>query len=160
MSEKISLYNILDAQDFIEKMQQEDEIDLSEYSKSLAIQEKNKVNAIIGYLRETELTAESADVESKRLAEISKFYRNRLERIKQSVKYAMEAHGIEKIETELFRISFRKSESVEVDDVEKLEERFVVIKKQADKKAIKEAVKSGETLDGVRIVVNNNLQIK
>lgn len=158
MSEKVSLYNILDAKDFIEKMDSED--DLEEYSKSLAVQEKNKVNAIVGFLRETELTAESAEIESKRLAEIAKFYKNRTERIKQSVKWAMEAHGIEKIETDMFRVSFRRSESIEVDDVEKLPEQFVVIKKSADKKAIKEAINSGETLEGARIVVNKNLQIK
>lgn len=158
MSEKVSLYNILDAKDFIEKMDSEES--LEEYSKSLAVQEKNKVNAIVGFLRETELTAESAEVEAKRLAEIAKFYKNRSERIKQSVQWAMEAHGVEKIETDMFRLSFRRSEVIEVDDVEKLPEQFVVIKKSADKKAIKEAMKGGETLEGARIVVKNNLQIK
>lgn len=157
---RVSLYNILDAKDFIERIKAEDDAELEEYSKSIAIQEANKVNAIAGFLRETELTAENAEIESKRLSEIAKFYTHRAERIRQSMKYAMEAHGIEKIETDKFRVSFRKSESVEVDDVEQLPEQFVVIKKSADKKAIKEALKSGDTLKGVRVVVKNNLLIK
>lgn len=158
--QKVSLYNILEAEDFVERMKQEDDTELEEYSKTLAIQEKNKVNAIVGFLRETELTAESAEIESKRLGEIAKFYKNRAERVKKSVAWAMESHSVEKIETDMFRLSFRKSESVVVDDVEKLEEKYIVVKKQADKTAIKKAIKGGETPTGTRLIVSNNLQIK
>lgn len=158
--QKVSLYNILEAEDFVERMKQEDDTELEEYSKTLAIQEKNKVNAIVGFLRETELTAESAEVESKRLGEIAKYYKNRAERVKQSVKWAMESHGIEKIETDMFRLSFRKSESVEVDDVEKLQDEYVVVKRSADKTAIKKAIKDGKNVEGARVIANNNLQIK
>ena len=113
MNEKsISLYDIEEAKEFVERMKKEDETDLEEYSNSLDVQEKKKVNAIVGFLRETELTAESAEVEAKRLMEISKFYKNREERIKKSVSWAMQSHGIEKIETDRFRLSFRKSKSV------------------------------------------------
>lgn len=158
--EKVSLYNILEAEDFIEKMKDENEMGLEEYSQALAIQEKNKVNAIVGFLRETEITAEMAEVESKRLAELSKFYKNRTERIKQSVKWAMEAHGIEKIETDLFRLSFRKSESVQVEDVEMLPEELVKTTKSANKIAIKKAIKEGQAIEGVKIIETRNLQIK
>lgn len=156
---KVSLYNILDAKDFISRIDEEN-LDIQEYSKSIAIQEKNKVNAIGGFLQETELVAENAKKESQRLAEIARYYENRVKRIKQSVQYAMEAHGIEKIETEMFRISFRKSESVEVDNAEVLPEEYLVVKKSVNKKAIKEALKNGETVEGARIVANNNLIIK
>lgn len=160
--EKVSLYDIIEAKDFIEKIDSDEEStgELEEYSKSLAIQEKNKVNAIVGFLRETELTAESAAIEAKRLSEIASYYKNRSERIKQSVAWAMQSHGIEKIETNMFRLSFRKSESVEISDVESLPIDYVVIKKQADKKKIKEALKNGAVIDGVRIEEKNNLQIK
>lgn len=158
--QKVSLYNILEAEEFIDRMKNEDDTDLEGYSKTLAIQEKNKVNAIVGFLRETELTAESADVEAKRLSEIAKFYKNRAERVKKSVAWAMESHGIEKIETDMFRLSFRKSESVLVDDVEVLPKEYVVLKKSADKTAIKKALKDGVTVEGARIIANNNLQIK
>jgi hypothetical protein len=160
MNERLSLYEIEDAKDFIERMILDDETELEEYSKALAIQEKNKVNAIVGYLREVELTAENAEVESKRLADIAKFYRNREERIKKSVAWAMQSHDIEKIETDMFRLSFRKSESVLVDDVEKLPEEFVVLKKSADKVKIKKALKDGETVEGATLVEAKNLQVK
>lgn len=154
---KVSLYNILDAKDFIARIDEEE--GLEEYSKSLAIQEKNKVNAIVGFLQETELTVENAEKESKRLADIAKFYSNRAKKIKQSVSYAMQAHGIEKIETDFFRLSFRKSESVLVDDVEQLPEEYTVTKKSANKVAIKKALKDGLTVEGAKIIESNNLQI-
>lgn len=158
--QKVSLYNILEAEDFVERMKQEDDTELEEYSKTLAIQEKNKVNAIVGFLRETELTAESAETESKRLAEIAKFYKNRAERVKKSVAWAMESHSVEKIETDMFRLSFRKSESVEINDVERLPFDYVVLKKSADKTKIKEAIKNGLTVQGATLITNKNLTIK
>lgn len=72
----------------------------------------------------------------------------------------MQAHGIEKIETDYFRLSFRKSESVVVDDVEKLSDEYIVTKKSANKVAIKKALKSGQTIEGATIVETNNLQVK
>jgi hypothetical protein len=161
MEEKVSLYNILDAKDFIARMDDEEE-GLEEYSKSIAIQEKNKVNAIVGYLRENELTAEMIEVEIARLSEMAKFYRNRQERIKKSVTFAMKAHDIESIETGLFRLSFRKSESVEIEDALKIPEDYLVTKTTTspDKVKIKKAIKDGEKIGGVIIRESSNLQIK
>jgi len=70
--------------------------------------------------------------------------------------------GIEKIESPLFKISLRRSEAVEVDVVEALPSSFQNIKNvvTADKMAIKEAIKKGQTVFGARIVENFNLQIK
>ena len=58
------------------------------------------------------------------------------------------------------KISFRKSESVEIDNVEELEDRFKRVKVEADKTAIKQAIKSGKEVKGARLVENNNLQIR
>lgn len=160
MEEKVSLYDIHEAKAFLDRFEADEDADLAEMSKAIEIQEKNKVNAIASYFREMEMTSEMAEIEAKRLKEIAERFTKRMERLKEVLKFSMEAHGIEKIETEKFRISFRASESIEVDDVEKLAPQFVVTKKQADKKAIKEAIKGGGTLEGVRVVAKKNLQIK
>lgn len=159
-STKVSLYDIHEAKDFINAMEEVTDEGLQEYSKALQVQENNKVNAIASYFRELEMTVDMAKIESKRLKELADYYERRQDRLKQVLKYSMEAHGIEKIETDKFRISFRKSESIEVDDVNELPEKFVVVKKQADKAAIKKAIKDGETVTGAKVIVNNNLQIK
>lgn len=72
----------------------------------------------------------------------------------------MEEFGIELIEGRTLKISFRKSESVEVDNVDELDEKFKKVKVEADKTAIKQAIKNGEEIKGARLVKNNNLQIR
>lgn len=57
-------------------------------------------------------------------------------------------------------ISYRKSEQVTVDDDAKLDDRFLRIKTEIDKTALKDALKHGESVDGARLEVKNNIQIK
>ena len=72
--------------------------------------------------------------------------------------------GKRKIEEPDIKVSTRKSESVSLDDESLLDKKFVkveVITKQSpDKKAIKEAIKSGEEVKGARLCTNYSLQIK
>lgn len=57
-------------------------------------------------------------------------------------------------------ISYRKSEQVAVDDDAKLDDRFLRIKTEIDKTALKDALKHGENIEGARLEVKNNIQIK
>lgn len=57
-------------------------------------------------------------------------------------------------------ISYRKSEQVTVDDDAKLDDRFLRIKTEIDKTALKDALKHGESIEGARLEVKNNIQIK
>ena len=57
-------------------------------------------------------------------------------------------------------ISYRKSEQVTVDDDAKLDDRFLRIKTEIDKTALKDALKRGESIEGARLEVKNNIQIK
>lgn len=59
-------------------------------------------------------------------------------------------------------ISWQKSESVEVDDIDKLPEQYqrVVTTVEANKKQLKADLKSGIEVAGVRIIEKQNIQIK
>lgn len=57
-------------------------------------------------------------------------------------------------------ISYRKSEQVAVDDNAKLDDRFLRVKTEIDKAALKDALKHGESIEGARLEVKNNIQIK
>lgn len=57
-------------------------------------------------------------------------------------------------------ISYRKSEQVAVDDNAKLDDRFLRVKTEIDKTALKDALKHGESIEGARLEVKNNIQIK
>lgn len=86
-----------------------------------------------------------------------------VEKLKERISQAMELYGISEIETPLLKINFRNSESVEVENFDLLPEEYKVIpeaKPRADKKAIKEAIKSGINVPGAVIQANKNLQIK
>jgi len=109
-----------------------------------------------------EVTIEVIDNQIKRLKELKEKKERLINRTKYFLKNAMVSNGINKIESHLFTLSLRRSESVEVDIVEALPSEFINIKNvvTADKVAIKEAIKRGENITGARIIENFNLQIK
>jgi len=74
----------------------------------------------------------------------------------------MQLYEVEKIETPLIKLSFRNSESVEITNEQQLDAKFIVTKTVStpDKKAIKDAIKSGVFVEGATISYNKNLQIK
>lgn len=67
-----------------------------------------------------------------------------------------------KFETSKVKVSFRKSDSVVVDDIEALPEIYkkVKIETSADKAAIKPLLKNGQTIGGVHLETSLNIQIK
>jgi hypothetical protein len=106
--------------------------------------------------------SDSIEYEIKRLKAMKETKDRSINRLKEALRYAMLVSGIEKIESDLFKISLRRSEAVEVDVLESLPNEFVNVKNviTADKIAIKEAIKRGEYVIGARIVENFSLQIK
>lgn len=60
------------------------------------------------------------------------------------------------------KISYRKSDSVEITNLETLPEEYIKtkIEKNPDKVAIKNAIKDGKEIKGAKIVTNYNIQIK
>ena len=102
------------------------------------------------------------DNEIKRLQQAKKTREKAIECLKANIEMAMNTFEVDKIETPLIKISFRKSESVEVEDVNNLPNEFKVIKlsETADKLKIKDAIKSGILIEGCSIKTNRNLNIK
>ena len=76
----------------------------------------------------------------------------------------VDVDGLHKYKLELphSKISYRKSDSVEVTDLETLPEEYIKtkIEKNPDKVAIKNAIKGGKEIKGAKIVANYNIQIK
>ena len=106
--------------------------------------------------------ADGADAEIKRLKQYKEQNEKVVDRLKNALRESMLISGTDKLESEFFRFSVRRSESVEVDLLEALPANYVTEKttKSADKVAIKEAIKRGENITGARIVENFSLQIK
>jgi hypothetical protein len=116
-----------------------------------------------GYcIREVNYNKEIIEKEIERLQKLNKSCDKTIVKLKDRVEMAMITFEVDKIETPLIKISFRKSESVEVENVNQLPNEYKVIKvtESADKLKIKDAIKAGETIEGCLIKTNSNLQIK
>jgi len=111
-----------------------------------------------------QLTGECSIIDSEidRLDALKKSRTKSIEKLKNNLSVAMQVFGVDKIESPVLKISFRASESVEIDDVDSIPAKFMVTKTTTapDKIAIKTAIKAGELTIGAHIQVNQNLQIK
>jgi len=109
-----------------------------EYKKYIIKEEINRFNQLLKSLEKAENT------------------------MRNNIETAMKLFEVDKIETPLIKISFRKSESVEVEDVNTLPALYKVVKvsESADKLKIKDAIKSGILIEGCSIKTNRNIQIK
>lgn len=115
------------------------------------------------------------DKEIKRLQAEKKARERKCEWLKNRVDYFvksqftdengnLDTEGVNKYKLELphSKISYRKSDSVEVFDIEKLPKEYIKtkIEENPDKVAIKNAIKDGKKIDGAKIITNYNIQIK
>jgi hypothetical protein len=128
----------------------------------LEIELKEKSDNIIKYVQNLEGNINIIDTEIKRLQELKKTEKNKIERMKEYIKYSMDKMGLKKIESPIGKISLRKSESVEIEDIEKIPGEFVTIKQtfNPDKTAIKKAIKEGREIPGAKIIIKENINIK
>lgn len=135
-----------------------------EQVEQLAITEaqlENKGRAYGFVIKKMETDIDVIDAEIKRLTAIKKTRVKTIDRIKETLSNAMQMFGITKLESPTLKISFRKSETVEVDN-ELINSEWCVekITYSPDKAKIKEALKNGEIIVGAEIVEHQNLQIK
>lgn len=169
-----SLYDISnELREVYNKLENGEGIDLEtgeiseEMQNALAISQQNlQTKGIdIGYvIKSFDDQIEMCEREIKRITELKKSMQNKKDWLKDKVKSAMEEFGIVEIDGtpigKPIKLSFRKSESIEVDNVDLLDDKFKRVKIEADKTAIKQAIKNGEQVEGARLVENNNLQIR
>lgn len=161
----LNLYQI--EQEYISLAQQIIECDgavTPEIESQLAITEAQLEHKGRGYgfvIKQAESEIEQIESEIKRLDALKKKRLKVVERMSESLKNALELFGIEKLESPTLKISFRKSESVEVDESILPPEYFVEkVTKSPDKTKIKYYLKQGDNILGAKLVQNNNLQIK
>lgn len=100
--------------------------------------------------------------EIKRLTDLKKRNEKAIERMETAISNAMQLYGIEKVDSSFLKLSFRKSESVEIVNDAQLSPQYTTTKTTItpNKVAIKEALKRGEVVEGAILVTNQNLQIK
>jgi hypothetical protein len=136
-----------------------------ELETALTINKEQLQSKAVDYcyvIKQLDYDCEQIDNEIARLNKLKKVRANLTERLKNTVSSAMQLYEVEKIETPLIKLNFRNSESVEITNEQQLDACFIVTKTVTtpDKKAIKDAIKSGVFVEGATISYNKNLQIK
>lgn len=121
---------------------------------ALKVKSENYVRYIKKLEHEAEFMKEYRD---KAIAEMKK--REKLiETLKSKLLNAVFLYG--DIQTDLFKIGTRKSESVTITDESVIPNEYKVFEPKINKTAIKEAIKSGATVAGAEITENKNLSIR
>lgn len=126
--------------------------------QALQLEFNQKVEGIALWIKNLVAEAKMVKEEKDSLAARQKACENKAESLK---KYLGQALGGEKFKTSKVSISYRKSESVEVEDISLLDDDYLKYKEpEADKTKIKAALKNGLELKGVTLVEKNNIQVK
>lgn len=112
------------------------------------------------FIKNTESDITGIKAEIERLTAMKKTKENFVERLKNNVEFALKEKGLETLTVGTFKAGYRKSESVEIINLDVIPADFTKVEIKADKTAIKKAIKAGETVDGAEIKVNQNFYIK
>jgi len=100
--------------------------------------------------------------EARRLTEKAKVMGNRQARLKDLIKNAIESSGQDKIKTDKFSFTVKTLESYNYEDVSLfgLDSKFVRVKEEIDKTKLKEFIKAGGFIDGIKIDTKTSLTIR
>ena len=118
-----------------------------------------KIENCIKVIRNKNARIEAYKTEIKRLQDLKASEEKAVERIKSSISDAMRLTQHDKLETTLFKVGFRKSEAVVVDET-KLPKKYQVATYKPDKKTLKELLKSGKHIKGAVLEERSNLSIR
>lgn len=124
----------------------------------LLMERDDKIEKVALWIKELDALAVSIKTERDALDKRMKAAENKSKSLRDWLKNALDG---QKFETAKVRVSFRKSESTEIDE-NVLDKKWFREKTSytPDKTAIKNAIKEGQTVAGARIVVSQNIQIK
>ena len=129
----------------------------------LQLERDAKIENVACWIKELKAEAEAIKTEKQTLAERQRVAENKAESLKKWLAYALQG---EKFKTAKCSVSFRKTESVEVTDeglsnlMKEHDELLTYKAPEPNKKAIKDALKDGLSVQGVRLECNTSTIIK
>lgn len=125
---------------------------------------EQKLESTAYVLKELEANEQMLRSEVDRLNKKARALAKNQTMIRELMQYALKASEQDKVKTDKFTFSLRKSSSLEIDELvaplEFMPKQFVRVKKEFDKTAITKALKAGEIIDGCLLVANETLQIR
>ena len=177
MSIKETINNLSDAMLLMEQLENpeyleangiapEEVSELKKVAEDLVAKSQNEAKPFIEWRlkqrQDSMIFSAGLEAEIKRLMELKSSHDRKIASVDKQIDYLLKLFKIEKMQTEINELSYRKSEAVVFTDEEAIpaeykKEKLAV---SVDKTEIKKALKSGAEVPGVMIEVRQNLQIK
>lgn len=99
--------------------------------------------------------------EEKRLKNKKTILKNQINFLNDYIKTNLTSLNIKKLDLGVFKLSLRKSESVEILDLNAISKEYLKFKDpEPNKIEIKKAIKNGTVVNGARLIENESLVIK
>ena len=124
----------------------------------LTMERDAKIENVALWIKDLKAEAEALKAEKMAFAERQKVAENKIESLKKWLAYALDGQDYKSVRAS---VSFRTSESVEIDDIYAVDENYLRYKEpEADKTAIKNAIKAGQEVAGATLVKSTSVIIK
>lgn len=130
----------------------------SELLDSLQMERDAKIENVALWIKQLKAEAEALKAEKLAFAERQKVAENKMESLKKWLAYALNGENFKTVRAS---VTIRTTEKVEVADIFKLDENYVRYRDpEADKDAIKKAIKAGQEVAGATLVPSTSVIIK
>lgn len=124
----------------------------------LTMERDAKIENVALWIKDLKAEAEALKAEKMAFAERQKVAENKIESLKKWLAYALDGQDYKSVRAS---VSFRTYESVEIDDIYAVDENYLRYKEpEADKTAIKNAIKAGQEVAGATLVKSTSVIIK
>ena len=124
----------------------------------LQVERETKIENIALWIKNLKAEAEALKAEKQAFADRQKACENKAESLKRYLDHALEGQAFK---TTKVAVSFRKTSSVEIDNVYDLPNWYVRPgEPQADKVALKKDLAAGKEIDGAHLVESLSISIK
>lgn len=125
---------------------------------SLQMERDAKIENVACWIKDLKAEAEALKAEKQAFEKRQKVAENKMESLKKWLAFALDGQAYKSVRAS---VSFRATESVDIPDIYKLDENFLRYKEpEANKTAIKEAIKAGQKVAGATLVKNTSVIIK
>ena len=151
--------NMLDIPD--EELTEEQRATMDAYLDELASQEASKVDAFGQFVRLESARAEALKAEAARLSARAKAAQNRIDFLRMRYLQAMQGAGLQKVRGDVYTMSIRAADVVQITNTVILPEQYVTEKTEIvpNKIAIRDALKQGREIPGAQLAKSYSLRV-
>lgn len=119
-----------------------------------------KLEAYAMVIKNVDSDIKGLDAEIKRLQERKKSMQNNVVNMKETMAMLLQTVEGNRLKTDKFTFSFRKSTKVEIDNIDMIPEDFVRKLYDVNKTDLKKYMERGAIVNGARLVENQSLSIR